>query len=168
VQLAYVVVEGGELAAEYESLLRLPVGHRVSAGAQEIHGISTKEANAQGADPKIAIREFWEMLNYVWARGGRVVSHNIKFDMRAFNYTAQALGLTGLEVADSWGFCTMVESYPYSTLKTKNGRRKAFKNEELYYHLYGTRPDWAKLHDALSDVRITLLNYSKGKELGWW
>ena len=90
------------------------------------------------------------------------------YDVRAFNTTCELLGVPLRMRADAH-FCTMAQSRRHSTLVNSLGRRKAFRNDELYHHLYGhpcTR--WARLHDASDDVRVTALNYLGGVREGWW
>ena len=60
----------------------------------------------------------------------------------------------------------MQSSRHFSPLLTKNGRVKAFSNEELYQHFYGTKPTWASLHNALDDVKVTALNLAAGMSRG--
>jgi hypothetical protein len=62
----------------------------------------------------------------------------------------------------------MKNSKSKSPLFTQNGRRKAFKNSELYFHLFGVHPNWARLHSAFDDVLVTAFNYLEGVEKAWW
>ena len=54
------------------------------------------------------------------------------------------------------------------TKKDKANRRKAFTNAELFEFLFGEKPMFAKLHDALGDIQITASNYAAGLARGWW
>ena len=166
-QLAYIVVERG-IVTEYEQLLRLPPNVRIEAGAQRVHGISTHACAARGVDAGEALRAFARVCERVLASNGRVVAHNADFDVRAIRETHIAHGLVASSLERERVFCTMKASKPHSPLLNKAGRAKAFKNEELYAHLFGSPPTWAKLHDALDDVRVTAHNYAGGLAEGWW
>jgi DNA polymerase III epsilon subunit-like protein len=164
-QIAYILYEDGA-TVEYCKILRLPGGLRMTRQAQEIHKISQSMCDA-GAYPVPELYAFFKLVDHVIEQGGVVVAHNCKFDVRAFNTTSKALGLT-IELDDRHMFDTMVSSAAYSPLKTTNGRRKNFKNEELYAHLFGSAPDPTQLHDALGDCRVTAASYAEGKRRGWW
>ena len=171
-QLAYAVVENGAIAIEYDQLLKLPAGVRIGKQAQQIHGISNHDVARRGVDAADALELFARTCSRVLLAGGRVVAHNSKFDVRALRETRTAHNVIDhsenqtLEVSDT--FCTMAESKQHSPLKDRAGRRKAFKNEELYAHFFGSPPSWARLHDASSDVMVTALNYAEGLRRGWW
>ena len=171
-QLAYVLVEGGVVAREVSSILKLPHGVRVQKGAFDVHGISTEQCARDGVDAQAALKDFCELVQAVLLQGGSIVGHNVTFDVRAIEATRKAhevidLGNNqSLQKTDT--FCTMRSSASHSTLRDKANRRKPFKNEELYAELYGSPPTWARLHDALDDVHVTLLNYAGGVCAGWW
>jgi len=171
-QMAWVLIENGRITTQADQILRLPRGVKVSSGAFKIHGISTQQCARDGVDASAAIGEFCRLAQAVLLNRGSVVAHNGAFDVRAIAATRAAhemidmgndIPLDGKDV-----FCTMRRSSKYSTLKTRNGRRKNFKNDELYIHFYGSAPTWANLHSALDDVLVTALNYAKGCEAGWW
>ena len=167
-QLAYVVIENGAVTTEYDELLRLPKGVKIERRAQEVHGISTNDCASRGVDAREALEEFARECARILGQNGRVVAHNAQFDVRAIRETRAAHRLSGstLEVGDT--FCTMKESKIYSPLRDKAGRKKAFRNEEMYEYFHGTGPTWARLHSALDDVHVTAINYSSGCHKGWW
>lgn len=171
-QLAYVLVENGAATRKVDRILKLPRGVRVQKAAFDIHGISTERCAREGVDAPVALREFCELAQTVMLQGGTIVGHNVSFDVRAIEATRKAHEVIDMgndqPLQKSDTFCTMRSSASYSTLKDKANRRKAFKNEELYKELYGSPPTWARLHDALSDVHVTLLNYAGGAARGWW
>lgn len=171
-QLAYVVVENGAVAIEYDALLKLPRGARIGWPAQKVHGISNQDVDQRGVDAACALELFARTCSRVLLAGGRVVAHNASFDARALRETREAHGLVDagenrtLKVADA--FCTMAASKSRSPLQNKAGHPKPFKNEELYAHFYREPPSWARLHNALDDVMVTTLNYAAGLSKGWW
>ena len=171
-QLAYMVVEGGTVTTEYDQLLKLPAGVRIGKQAQAVHGVSNNDCATHGVDPREALEAFARECSRILSAGGRIAAHNSKFDVRAIRETRLAHNIIDcgenqtLEDRDT--FCTMAMSKAYSPLVDKSGRRKAFRNEELYFYLFGSPPSWARLHNALDDVRVTALNYSAGLSRGWW
>jgi len=171
-QLAYVLVENGAVTREVDNILKLPPGVRVQQGAFAIHGISTERCAREGVDAPAALKAFCELAQAVLLQGGSVVGHNVSFDRRAIEATRKAHEVIDMgndqPLQKNDTFCTMRSSASKSTLKDKAGRRKAMKNEELYLELYGSPPTWARLHDALADVHVTLLNYASGAVRGWW
>ena len=168
IQLAFVLIDGGKIVNEYNKLLRLPCGVTIDKQAQAVHGISSRDLTQHGVDASHELRNFHELCTHVFSRGGRVVAHNAQFDARALTFTSSIHGGTPLIWNATDCFCTMKESKSRSTLKTKRGHQKAFKNEELYTHFFFQPPRWAKLHDALDDVRVTLCSYQRGVFLKWF
>jgi DNA polymerase III epsilon subunit-like protein len=166
-QLAFIHIEHGVAVEEYNQLWLLPHGARIDPRAQAVHGISADQVRRDGVGAALELERFHDLCADVVARGGRVVAHNTNFDCKALTYTAKAHGSTR-EWRSEQCFCTMKKSKVHSDLKTKNGHTKAFKNDELYKHLYFQLPAWARLHDALDDVKVTLSNYVKGVKLGWF
>jgi DNA polymerase III epsilon subunit-like protein len=164
--------EGGELVKTYDELFQLPFGARIETRAQEVHKISATDCAERGVDPVAALEAFALECYSVLLKGGRIVAHNAAFDVRAVRETRQAHDIISfgenqdLELKDT--LCTQKASRKYSPLKDKANRQKVFSNEELYEFLYGQKPVWAKLHSALSDVHVTLLNYTGGVSRGWW
>ena len=171
-QLAYVVVENGAVGVEYDALLKLPPGVRIGKQAQTIHGISNQDVAKRGVDAADALELFARTCARVRLAGGRVVAHNSKFDVRAIRETRLAHNVIDHDenqtLEDSDAFCTMAESKQHSPLQDRAGRRKAFRNEELYAHFFGSPPSWARLHNALDDVLVTTLNYAEGLKRAWW
>ena len=171
-QLAYLIVEDGAVSTEYDQLLKLPAGFRIGKQAQAVHGISNKDCATRGVDAPEALEIFARECARILAVGGRIVAHNSKFDVRAIRETRSAHGVIDYSenqtLEDKDTFCSMTASKQHSPLVDKAGRRKNFRNEELYAHFYGGAPSWARLHNALDDVRVTALNYSAGLRNSWW
>ena len=166
-QLAFIHIEHGVVVEEYSQLWLLPHGARIDPRAQAVHGINADQVRRDGVGAALEFERFHDLCADVVTRGGRVVAHNAQFDCKALTYTAKAHGSTREWNATDC-FCTMKESKSRSTLTTKRGHQKAFKNEELYNHFFFQPPRWAKLHDALDDVRVTLCSYQRGVFLKWF
>lgn len=165
-QLAYVLYEGGRVE-EYDRILRLPHGVRMSKDATAIHKI-TEQASAAGEEAGGELLAFCKLVDRVQTAGGVVAGHNVRqFDCRAVNFTMQKHGLPQ-EIDPKHMLDTMQDSKDHSPLRTVKGRTKNFKLSELYEHLYGCPPSWAVLHNALDDVRVTALCYLGGRRMGWW
>lgn len=188
-QLAYILVDRNRDVQTYDKIWKLPSGIFMNKDAQKIHGISMEQCKA-GADATDELLKFWKLAQQVIDDGGVVLGHNIAFDVRAFNFTCEQWGLPN-SLEHKHMIDTMKLSKPYSPLKTSNNRQKAFKNEELCElaesnmcsnpfadtrklcccadkHLWGRYPAWARLHSAMDDVHVTILNYRRGREEGWW
>ena len=165
-QLAYVLYRDGKIT-EYNKVLRLPEGVSMSTKAVEMHNI-TYEASASGADPATELIAFLKLVDEVQLAGGVVAGHNVcQFDCRAINFTLAKLGLDQ-EISPKNMLDTMLLSKVYSPLTTVHGRQKYFKLSELYAHLYHSEPTWARLHDAIDDVRVNVLCLLGGRRNGWW
>jgi DNA polymerase III epsilon subunit-like protein len=171
-QLAFVLVVDGIVAKEYDQILQLPVGVSVHWRAQKVHKLTTAKCRSEGVAAEPAVTAFCELAQDVLFKGGRVVGHQVGFDVRAVRETRRAWNVIDMGNnqpldADAC-FCTLNESRSRSTLKDRAGRRKAFSNAELYEHFHGSPPTFARLHNAADDVWVTLLNYAAGVRSGWW
>lgn len=165
-QLSYILMRPGDPVVEYDKILKLPAGIKMSPDAVRIHRV-TASMSAAGADPVPELEAFFNLVAEVKDNGGQIVCHNATFDVRAVNFTAQNLGLKQtLQATDV--MCTMRASAAHSPLRTNNGRRKPFKLSELYAHLFGRPPAWARLHSAIDDSRVLALCFLEGAKLGWW
>lgn len=169
-QLAYIVIEDCKITTEYDSILRLPNGVYISSHAERIHNISNDDCRTQGVDTRLALEQFAACANHIAKSGGYIVAHNAKFDIKALKATCSKWGMDDIAIEDIHRalFCTMQHSRVHSPLVDCKGRKKAFRNDELYMHLHGAPPSWAKLHNALDDVHVTLFNFVSAQERGWW
>ena len=156
-QLACALAQKGTVR-EGNWIFQLPPGARISYHAFSVHGISQKTCFLYGVAPKPILEYFLCLVHRVKAEGGFVVAHNKAGDVANVRRTAQIWQCPCDLEADAV-FCTQQCSTPFSPLLNKKGNRKVFKNEELYEYFYGTRPTWARLHNAMDDVRVTLLNF---------
>lgn len=168
IQLAFIVYsKTHEVLHECDRLLQLPAGRRVNPYAQRVHGISDRTLHARAVDPRPVLDEFFAWADRVRAAKGRMVAHNAAFDAAVLTSTAAQNDLArSLAATDC--FCTMRASTSRAGLVNRRGGAKPPKNSELYRLLHGADPDWAQLHNALDDVRVTACSYRAAAALGWW
>ena len=164
-QLAYVVIQNGAIVTESDSILKLPRGVSIQRRAQEVHKISNARCEQEGVDAPTALSQFLCLCRQVRAEGGLIVAHNASFDVRALRETCERWDVYD-DLEKEHCFCTMQQSRHFSPLLAKNGKVKAFSNEELYQYFYNTKPTWARLHDALDDVKVTAFNLTAGVSRG--
>ena len=125
---------------------------------EEIHGISTKEAERTGIPTRIALELFKELLE----KTDILVAHNTAFDLqiieRAFNEFGIKYKLPKLI------YCTMMMAKNEMKLQGKLDDYKFPKLEEMYKHfLGGGYHNW---HDALTDIIICRILYFHMKAKG--
>lgn len=155
-QLAFVLARNGGV---YEGswIFQLPDGEPMTWRALQVHGIRLATCKQHGCPPAPILEYFLCKAHEVRRAGGLVVAHNKGGDVAALRNTAVRWGCPfDLDVSDV--YCTQAHSTCFSPHVQKDGRRKPFRNPELYQYFYGSTPEWAKLHDALDDVKVTLLN----------
>lgn len=164
-QLSYVILkrDGTE---EHDQILKLPKGVVISRDAASIHGVTTARAQ-KGADAVSELQLFYDKVEEVRSAGGLIVAHNAAFDCRALKCSCEKHGVQRVLDAQDV-FCTMKASACYSPLKTAKGARKNFRLDELYSFLFGSAPEWARLHNSLDDTRVLSACFVKGRERGWW
>ena len=164
-QLAFLVIEEGVVVREVDTILKLPEGVRIQKGAQDIHKISNEMCNRLGVDAHEALSEFLCLCRSVLANDGLVVAHNSSFDSRAIKETCEKWDIF-CDFENENVFCTMKNSKHFSPLLNKAGHKKQFRNDELYEFFYNQGPDFATLHNAIDDVRVTALNLAAGVNRG--
>ena len=163
-QLGFVLAREG-VVHEGSWIFQLPDGEPMTWRAFDVHHIRLSTCKEEGHAPRPIIEYFLCKAHEVLKAGGFVVAHNKGGDVSALRNTAQRWECPfDLEVRDV--YCTQANSTCFSPYVKKDGRRKPFKNAELYRYFYASDPDWAKLHDALDDVKITFLNMKAMMESG--
>ena len=169
-QLAYALVVDNVVVRRFDAILKLPPGVTIGWRAQQVHGISTMRCAREGVGAREVLETFAILAHEVLSDGGRLVAHNSAFDVRLLQQTREAWGVvdSGKNRRIDQCFCTMRVSKPYSTLTTINGRQKAFGLAEMYEHLFGHPPAWAKLHCARADVEVLMFGFFGGVHLGWF
>ena len=170
IQLAFIVfdAEHRELF-RFDKLLKLPPGKKINYHSIKIHHITDNMLHLRGVDPQPELRTFFEWTDRVQANHGHIIAHNAAFDSACITNTA-AQNAMARELQVDECFCTMRSATAFCGLTNKRGAPKPPKNKELYSHLHEGRDpeEWAKLHDALDDVRVTACSFKAGCERGWW
>ena len=169
IQLAYSLDTGHEGVSETMKYLKLPRGVYISRRAASVHKITASILINKAVDVEPVLQSFFDSCERVITSGGLVVAHNAAFDRRIIEQTASrhAVPLPKWWPEDRHFFCTMRSSSAFCTLLTDKGRKKQFKNDELYKYFTGEFPK-LELHDALNDVRVTLSNYRQGECREMW
>ena len=170
IQLAYIVFNREHMELfRYDKLLSLPPGKKINWHSIKIHHITDNMLRLRGVDPTPEIRLFFDWVDKVHSCNGNVIAHNAAFDAACVTNTAAQHALP-YELKGSECFCTMRSATNLCGLVDKRGRPKPPKNKELYSHLHDGRDpeEWARLHDALDDVRVTASSFKAGCERGWW
>jgi DNA polymerase III epsilon subunit-like protein len=154
VQLAFVIYDKErKIIKEYDQIIKPHGKFIIEKGAEEVHGISTERAEAEGIDAEIPIREFYKAMSNV----KYVVCHNIDFDynvMLAEHYKNQIKVKPNNN--ERIKVCTMMDSLFYCDLPPtwyKPHEPKWPKLEELHEKLFGYVFKGA--HNAMIDVRVT-------------
>lgn len=170
-QLALVVYDkDGRILQAYCELWQLLPKCTITKNSTRIHGITGQDCKTKGRCAKTALRALALCLKTASERNLPVIAHNVAFDQRLLQQTANLHGLGPSYVALLKGVpfhCLYQKSRPYSTLRTSAGRRKGFSNSELFEYLHGQTPQ-LELHDALHDVLVTGANYQAGVARRWW
>lgn len=159
---AWTVQIGAILASQEEELAQMNViikanGRSMNYYAQEVHGISTERADAEGIEELAAAEQFGLMLR----QADLVVCHNFAFDW-AYVYQMMERNLDNLSdlarsafYLDLSNHCTMRDKAVVKMcgLLNKAGRPKWPKLIELHEHLFEECFDGA--HDAYADITAT-------------
>ena len=149
----------------------------IETRAQEIHGIDADTLDAQGIDAKEGLRRFSELCSSVRNAGGRIVAHNLRFDLDRIKDTANRNGITvpsfllstSAAHPDPVFLCTMHASKSICDMRTKKKKLKNPKNDELFAFLFPHHPmDRSRLHGALYDSDLTSQNFVEGRRREWW
>lgn len=130
-----------------------PDGYEIPERATAIHGITTEMAQDMGFPARNVVEDVEALVNMA----DLVVGHNLQFDVKIINLAFRHLGMT----CPRWGmplYCTMHETTPILKLPGRYpGQYKWPKLAEAYK--YFTGHDMEDAHDALGDVRATLVVY---------
>jgi DNA polymerase-3 subunit alpha len=150
VQLAWQLhAANGSLISNQSHIIR-PDGFDIPFKAEQVHGISTRRAQAEGKD----IKEVLEMFTADLAKTKQLVGHNIEFDVNIIGAefirqsvdTANLLAMSKVDTGiTSIEFCQLAGGV--------GGKLKMPRLSELYDKLFGSAMDEA--HDAAYDVHAT-------------
>ena len=150
IQIAWQLHDEWGNLIEAKDYLVKPDGFNIPYDAEQIHGISTELAEAQGVDIKLVLEEFNEALG----KAKFVVGQNVGFDNNImgcefYRYSVES-ELNNMPVLDT---CTEITA---SLCKLPGGRGGRFKLPtltELHQHLFGE--PFGEAHNATADVEAT-------------
>tara|TARA_Y100000389_G_C17465048_1_gene524753 strand:- start:3268 stop:4758 length:1491 start_codon:yes stop_codon:yes gene_type:complete len=170
IQMAFIALDdSGETIAERCELFQLAPGAVIDQRAYETHRISEAKCNEEGSDPRTFLVNFVQSVQALIARGGNVVAHNYKFDMRMMNQTLAAWSLPHRKRVQKMPPTTAPQVICTCKLCRPHMKKLGLlsNNKALHEYLVGPLDD-SNLHDALEDTRVTTASYRAGKERGWW
>ncbi len=137
------------------SVIIKPSGYEIPEASSNVHGITTKIADALGVGLGFALAWFIDALGCA----SLIVAHNAEFDLKVMkaqmmreSAVTSAEYLSGFPVFD-----TMKESTDLVKLPGRFGSYKWPKLNELHKFLFNE--DFEGAHDALEDVRATMRCY---------
>ena len=139
-------------AAKY--LIRTVDDSAVPDGAAKVHGITTEILRRDG----IPARMVYQPLAAMFERAQRVVAFNVKFDSLVLRAFCAKLGRPDLLAGKSI-HCAMLEMKDVLKIPGKFGDYKWPSLAEAYAHVT-CGEEIANAHDAMSDVRATVVVYS--------
>ncbi|WP_182354950.1 exonuclease domain-containing protein [Flaviflexus huanghaiensis] len=127
-------------------------GVEIPSAAQEVHGISTARARAEGADPLFALAEIRDILIDGMKAGYPVVAFNAAFDLTLLDRELARFGLDTM--TDLLGREPFPVLDPLALDRMINPYRKGPRRLETLLVRYGIEA--SDLHDAENDVLATL------------
>lgn len=150
IQIAWQLHDELGKVIEHEDFLVFPDRFNIPYDAEQIHGISTDLAAAQG----IALSEGLEKFNDALSKAKFVVGQNVGFDVNIMGCEFHRLGietnLTNLPVLDT---CTEVTAQMCQIPGGRGGKFKLPTLTELHQYLFGEA--FGEAHNATADVEAT-------------
>ena len=150
VQIAWQLHDDMGRLIEHQDFLIKPEGFNIPFESEQIHGISTELAMAEGEDLEKVLNLFNDALN----KAKFVVGHNIEFDKKVTGaeYYRKNIPTTLLD-KDILDTMTQKTADLCRLPGGKGGKFKMPKLGELYRHLFGV--DFVEAHNATADVEAT-------------
>jgi DNA polymerase-3 subunit alpha len=150
VQIAWQLHDGKGRLISAKNLLVKPDGFDIPYKAEQIHGISTKRAMAEGHDLIVVLQSFLEDL----AKTNVIVGHNIEFDINIIGAEFLRKGFIIDDFLSLSKVDTGLVSIDFCKLSGGPGGKYKFpKLNELHEKLFSKGFDDA--HDAAYDVAAT-------------
>lgn len=150
VQIAWQLHDEMGNLVEHQDYLIRPEGFNIPYDAEQVHGISTDLATAQG----VFLTEMLEKFNVALSKASYVVGQNVGFDINIMGCEFHRAGLQtpllGMNVLDT---CTETTA---ELLRLPGGRGGKFKLPtltELHEYLFGQK--FSEAHNATADVEAT-------------
>ena len=150
VQLAASLTTASQEELALINMIVKPVGFTIPKVAEDIHGISTAQADEKG----IPVQFVLKMFNFFVFAADVLIAHNVKFDSGIIANEYEHAGMIKdrerfLNIPKK--FCTMQESTAYCRIpKARGAGLKWPKLGELYQIVTGRLPEDS--HGALADV----------------
>ena len=106
-----------------------------------------------GLHLKYVIIYFLNKIHEIFNNNGKIISHNISFDVNILNNEMRNLGMNYLDLS-KYTYCTKKNTVNLCKILMKNKNYfKYQKLSELYYFLFKKKPV-LELHDAMNDTKI--------------
>ena len=137
IEIGAVGVASGEIVAEFQSLIRVPMA--IPWQASRVHGITDAMLAGQPLPEEI----YPELNDFIG--GSTIVAHNARFDLTFLRYELGRLGL-GL---NNRHHCTL------EMARRQLPHLPNHRLETVARHLLGLLPTEIRLHRALDDARLT-------------
>ena len=119
--------------------------------AENVHGISTQQAESEGIEIKSALIAFITAADKCQI----LSAHNISFDLPIIKTECSRNGIDCTSLGAKKQICTMKSSISLCKIRGATGGYKFPKLEELYKYLFAK--DVTQIHRAEDDVRILAL-----------
>jgi DNA polymerase-3 subunit alpha len=150
VQIAWQLHDHMGKLIEHQDYLIKPEGFNIPYDAENVHGISTELAEAEG----LPMAEVLEKFNITLSKSEFIVGQNLKFDINIMGCEFHRFGIespmSSMPVLDT---CTEVTA---SLLQLPGGRGGKFKLPTLTeLHSYLFNIPFAEAHNATADVEAT-------------
>ncbi len=154
VQLAWQLHDGkGKLLSRHNYIIK-PEGFDIPYKAEQIHGISTRRAMAEGHDMQTVLKDFVADLE----KTSQLVGHNIEFDVNIIGAELIRKNIATEKFLALAKVDTGIASTEFCQLKGGiGGRLKMPRLEELHKILFGK--DFGDAHDASYDVAATARSF---------
>ncbi len=150
IQIAWQLHDDMGRLIEQQDYLIKPEGFNIPFESQQIHGISTELAMAEGHD----LTEVLQKFNTALGKAKFVVGHNVNFDQKVTGAEFYRKNID-TDILDKKVLDTMTEKTALLCQLPggRNGRFKLPKLGELYQHLFNE--NFVEAHNATADVEAT-------------
>ena len=150
IQIAWQIHDAQGALVAHEDYLIQPEGFTIPFDSEQVHGISTALAKAQGESLAVVLDKFHEALNRV----DYVVGHNVSFDRNIMG--AEFLRAQRRDVLEGKAIVDTCTEETASLCQLPGGRGGKFKLPtltELYHFLF--QESFEEAHNATADVEAT-------------
>jgi DNA polymerase III subunit epsilon len=162
---AAVSFVGASVESSHHAWLVDP-GIEIPAGASAVHGITTEQARAEGADPRHAVEEITSILAAHVRQGSPIVAFNARFDLTILDREARRHDIVPL-VERVGGSDGLIVVDPFVLDKQLDRYRPGKRTLEAVCAHYGVRLDQAHAAnaDALAAARVAYRLATRASEL---